>query len=167
MPEIAGTLPQWGTFAGVLGLLVTALVGLLKHGPQWVQAMNDRARARAAGEDSAAARWKAIEEKVQRELDECRRGREADAAARAADAEERRRILEENFRMRMVMALLLDEAEQPDPGTATVMKAKALLLVIPTEAERDAAPPAVPRLAELLDRIPEKIERRRRRPEPR
>lgn len=135
-----GTLPQWGTFGTVLALLVV----IVKYAPSWMQAMTERVKARDSGASAAAGTWAELERRVSAELQECRQQREADALAL-------KRMDDENFRMRIVLSMALDELERLDPGSEIVLKAKAIMAV-PTPAS-DPDNIEKKKLAELLAQL--------------
>lgn len=146
----SGTPPQWGTFASVLALLIV----VIKFGPAWMQAMTDRGRARDASAGAAAESWRDIEARVSKELTECRHQREHDAQVI-------KRLDDENFRLRIVVSMTLDEFERIDPGSQIVLKAKAIMAVPAGSPDPEDVEQA--RLAELLARMPTLPRKRKRR----
>lgn len=140
LPGVLGTVPQWGTF----GCLVAILAAVLRYLPERMRAIGERRKAEAEANATAAATWRDIEQRVSAELEECRQGRERDGALL-------KRVDDENFRMRIVLSMTLDEIEHLDPDSQMVLKAKAIMAV-------PQAPSASPdlereRLAELLAHI--------------
>ncbi|HWT12307.1 MAG TPA: hypothetical protein VN231_06110 [Allosphingosinicella sp.] len=140
---MTGTAAQWSAVT----LLLAILVAVLRYLPERSRAETERKRARTAAEDAAAERWRDIEARVSRELEECRRDREHDAA-------HRQRIDDENFRLRVVITLLIDEVERLDPQSQVILKARTILTVPPASPTE---PPDLERvrLDELLERLPE------------
>lgn len=112
--DFIGTLPQWGTFAGIL----TILAGLITV---WIKGIPERLRVRIEADTSAAAEWRVIEARVTTKLDACEDGRMRDADTIAA-------VKDENFRLKIAMSLVLQELESLDPDSATVKKAQAIMV---------------------------------------
>lgn len=129
MPEVAAltpsflsTLPQWGTFGGVL-LILAGLVTV------WIKGIPERRRAKSEGESSAAREWAAIEARVNRELDDCKK-------ERSAFIDRVTVVEDENFRLKVAMSLVLGELERIDPESDIVKRAQVIMAAIKSPAQR-------------------------------
>lgn len=122
-PEFMGTLPQWGTFIGLL----TILAGLLTV---WIKGIPERLRSRSEVDRADIAEWRAIEKRVTQELEDCKRDREADAAARDRATERYAAVENRNFRLEIVTALVLQELERLDPHSDIIKRAQAIMVTV-------------------------------------
>lgn len=121
-----GTIPQWGTFLAVLSIL-TGLVTV------WIRGIPERLRAKFEGESSAAREWAAIEGRVNRELDECKK-------ERTAFIDRVTVVEDENFRLKVAMSLVLGELERIDPESEIVKRAQVIMAAIKSPAQGRAIP---------------------------
>lgn len=117
-----GSIPQWGTFFSML-VILTGLVRVYINGiPARIQAKSER-------DTVAAAAWKEIEERVNNELEECKKQREA-VTKRYIKSDN------ENFKLRIVVSLVLEELLRLDPESDITKRAQAVMHAI-TEVEND------------------------------
>lgn len=127
-----GTLPQWGAFFTLLGILATLVVGVAKVVPDWMRARNERARDVASDQRTATEEWRVLQAQVAADLATCR-------AERAQDAERIQIQDDKIFLLQVIVSMQQTELDKLDPGSDVGRRVKALLTmpVMTTPANPD------------------------------
>lgn len=111
-----------GTLAQVISsgslLTILACMGLV-----WVKGIPDRLRVRLDDRSASTREWQEIERRVTGELEECKRHRAKDAETLAV-------VKEENYRLHIVVALMLQELQQLVPDSDAVRRAQIVLAAV-------------------------------------